>query len=112
MNGTMTLVNDAFVRMTEGREIPRGARTLRGPHPQGRDCGKWLHPQRFAEGPFGLWQIVETGRLCLGVLAGDPGGYPGLVGFATWALSSLGNRKRPPEGSLFLFLLYKFTISD
>jgi hypothetical protein len=34
---------------------------LRGdPLPLGRDCGKWFDPKGFAEGPFGLWQVVET----------------------------------------------------
>jgi hypothetical protein len=33
------------------------------PPPPGRDCGKWLDPQGFAEGPFGLWQVTETGAV-------------------------------------------------
>jgi hypothetical protein len=33
------------------------------PSPLGRDCGKWLDPQGFAEGSFGLWQVTETGAV-------------------------------------------------
>ncbi len=102
-------------------------------------CGMWLHRQGFWEGPFGLWQAADktalagafwrvTGGVTRGVRGWRHGfskvrrqetgrqeaklhEYADLLG-VRHGISLLSETEKAAQGGLFLFLLYKFRISD